>query len=90
MGPVDHPDQGHDAHSLQGRHHRERRRARSTSTVFILASIATRGVRFGVEALLLRVYGEPIRAFIEKRLNQLTWIFLACLIGGFVAVRFIF
>ena len=58
--------------------------------VFVLASIATRGVRFGAEALLLRVYGEPIRVFIEKRLNQLTWIFLACLIGGFVAVRFIF
>jgi membrane protein YqaA with SNARE-associated domain len=59
-------------------------------TVFVLASIVTRGVRFGAEALLLRLYGEPIRQFIEKRLNQLTWIFLACLVGGFVAVRFIF
>ena len=59
-------------------------------TVFILASILTRGVRFGAEAVLLWYYGEPIRAFIEKRLNQLTWIFLACLIGGFVAIRFIF
>ena len=59
-------------------------------TVFILASIVTRGVRFGAEAVLLWYYGEPIRAFIEKRLNQLTWIFLACLIGGFVAIRFVF
>lgn len=59
-------------------------------TVFILASIATRGARFGIEALLLWAFGEPIREFIDKRLNQLTWIFLACLIGGFVAIRFIF
>jgi membrane protein YqaA with SNARE-associated domain len=58
--------------------------------VFVLASITTRGLRFYLEALLLRVYGEPIREFIEKRLNQLTWIFLACLIGGFVAIRFVF
>jgi membrane protein YqaA with SNARE-associated domain len=36
--------------------------------VFLAVSILVRGLRFGGEALLLKIYGEPIRAFVEKRL----------------------
>ena len=36
--------------------------------LFIGVSILVRGLRFGGEALLLKIYGEPIRGFVEKRL----------------------
>jgi membrane protein YqaA with SNARE-associated domain len=57
---------------------------------FVWASIVTRGLRFFLVAALLRKYGEPIRAFIEKRLTLVMWLFLIVLVGGFVAVKFLF
>jgi membrane protein YqaA with SNARE-associated domain len=57
---------------------------------FVWASIVTRGARFFLVAALLWKFGEPIRAFVEKRLTLLTWLFLIALIGGFVAFRYIF
>lgn len=56
---------------------------------FVLASIAARGLRFFVVATLLWYFGEPIRRFIEKYLGPLFILFVVCLIGGFVAVRFV-
>jgi membrane protein YqaA with SNARE-associated domain len=35
---------------------------------FLAVSVLVRGLRFGGEALLLKIYGEPIRAFVEERL----------------------
>jgi len=57
---------------------------------FVWASIVTRGARFFLVAALLWKFGAPIRAFIEKRLTLLMWLFLIALVGGFVAVRFLF
>jgi membrane protein YqaA with SNARE-associated domain len=57
---------------------------------FVWASIVTRGIRFFLVAALLWKFGEPIRAFIEKRLTLLTWLFLIALVGGFVAFRYLF
>ena len=57
---------------------------------FVWASIVTRGLRFFLVAALLWKYGEPIRAFIEKRLTLVMWLFLIVLVGGFVAVKFLF
>jgi membrane protein YqaA with SNARE-associated domain len=57
---------------------------------FVWASIVTRGARFFLIAALLWKFGEPVRAFIEKHLTALTWIFLVALIGGFVAFRYLF
>ena len=57
--------------------------------IFIVASIASRGLRFFVEAGLLYWIGPPIRAFIEKRLGLVFAVFMACLIGGFVAIRYV-
>jgi len=57
---------------------------------FVWASIVTRGIRFFLVAALLWKYGEPIRAFIEKRLTLVMWLFLIALVGGFVAVKFLF
>jgi membrane protein YqaA with SNARE-associated domain len=57
---------------------------------FIGASIVARAMRFFLVAALLYFVGEPIRAFIEKRLTLVTTAFLVLLVGGFVAVRYIF
>lgn len=57
---------------------------------FVTASVAARGLRFFVVASLLFWLGEPIRTFIERYLGVLTVIFMICLIGGFVAVRYFF
>jgi membrane protein YqaA with SNARE-associated domain len=57
---------------------------------FVWASIVTRGIRFFAVSALLWKFGEPIRAFIEKRLALVTWVFLIALIGGFVAFRYLF
>ncbi len=58
--------------------------------IFTVASVAARGLRFFIVAGLLWKYGEPIRAFIEKRLSLLFWLFCGLLVGGFVAAKFIF
>jgi membrane protein YqaA with SNARE-associated domain len=57
---------------------------------FIGASIIARAMRFYLVAGLLYFFGEPIRAFIEKRLGLVMVVFLVLLVGGFVAVKYIF
>jgi membrane protein YqaA with SNARE-associated domain len=57
---------------------------------FILASIVTRAMRFYLVAGLLYFFGEPIRDFIEKRLTLVTTVFVVLLVGGFVAVKYLF
>jgi membrane protein YqaA with SNARE-associated domain len=42
--------------------------AKLNFALFIGVSLLVRGLRFTSEALLLKIYGEPIRAFVEKRL----------------------
>ena len=56
---------------------------------FVLASIVSRIPRFFLVAALLRRYGDPIRAFIEKRLYLVTTLFLLFLIGGFVVIEYL-
>jgi membrane protein YqaA with SNARE-associated domain len=58
-------------------------------TVFLLASIVARGLRFFVVAALLWKFGAPIRDFIEKRLALVFTLLVILLIGGFYAVRYI-
>lgn len=57
---------------------------------FILVSILGRGLRFFLVAWLLHRFGAPIQAFIEKNLGLLFTLFMVLLVGGFVAVRYIF
>jgi len=57
---------------------------------FIIVSIIGRAFRFFLVAALLYKFGEPIRIFIEKRLGLMFILFCALLVGGFVAVKFIF
>lgn len=57
---------------------------------FTLASIVARAMRFYLVAGLLYYFGEPIRDFIERRLMLVTTIGAVLLVGGFVAVKYLF
>lgn len=57
---------------------------------FTIVSIIGRGLRFFVVSALLYWFGEPIRTFIEKRLGLMFTLFCILLIGGFLAVKFLF
>jgi membrane protein YqaA with SNARE-associated domain len=57
---------------------------------FMLASVIARAMRFYLVAGLLYFFGEPIREFIEKRLNVVTTVFIVLLVLGFVAIRYVF
>lgn len=54
---------------------------------FVAASIVGRGLRFGIVAALLRLWGEPAREFIDRHLGILTILFAVLLIGGFFVIR---
>lgn len=57
--------------------------------LFIVTSVIGRAGRFFIVAGLLWRFGPPIRDFIEQRLGLVFTVFMACLIGGFVALRFL-
>lgn len=57
-------------------------------SLFILFSTISRGGRFFLIAGLLYFFGEPIRGFIERRLEVLTVGAVAVGIGGFVLIRY--
>ena len=58
--------------------------------VFGLASMASRGIRFFLEAALLYWLGPPVRDFIEKRLELVTLVVFVLGLGGFIAVKYLF
>ncbi len=55
--------------------------------MFLLASTVSRSARFFLVALLIRKFGEPITAFIDKYFNILSLIFTILLIGGFLVLK---
>lgn len=57
--------------------------------VFFAASVTARALRFFIVAALLWKFGDPIRTFIEKRLGLVFAAFVAVLLGGFYAVKFL-
>jgi membrane protein YqaA with SNARE-associated domain len=57
--------------------------------LFVIASAAARGARFFMVAALLHWFGEPIRAFIERRLTLVTTLFVVALVGGFIVIKYI-
>jgi membrane protein YqaA with SNARE-associated domain len=56
--------------------------------LFIGVSVLVRGLRFGSEALLLKIYGEPIRAFVEKRLALVASAVAVLLVGLVLLLKF--
>jgi membrane protein YqaA with SNARE-associated domain len=57
--------------------------------VFILSAIVARGARFLLLAWLLRTFGSPIKAFIEKRLKLIAALAAAAIIVLYFAIRYL-
>ncbi|MFN3525363.1 MAG: YqaA family protein [Paracoccus sp. (in: a-proteobacteria)] len=57
--------------------------------VFIATAIIGRALRFFIVAGLLWRFGAPIRDFIERRLGLVFTVFMVCLVGGFIALRYL-
>jgi len=64
--------------------------ARFNLSYFVLLCAITRGSRFTLEAALLFWLGEPVREFIEKRLELVTVAFLLLIVAGFLIARYAF
>lgn len=57
--------------------------------VFIAASVVTRGARFFLVAALLRIFGDQVRDFIERRLTLVTTLMAAGIVLGFVILKYL-
>jgi membrane protein YqaA with SNARE-associated domain len=55
--------------------------------LFMAASLLTRGARFFLVAALLRLFGNQVRDFIERRLTLVTSLLAAGVVGGFLVLR---
>ena len=55
--------------------------------VFAIASVLSRGARFFLVAALLWAWGDPMRAFIERRLGLLVTLGFVLLLAGFLALK---
>ena len=58
--------------------------------VFVFASALSRSSRFFLTAFLLKVFGPSIKEFIDKYFNLLSILFVALLIAGFFALKYLF
>jgi membrane protein YqaA with SNARE-associated domain len=56
---------------------------------FVAYSLLGRGLRFGAEGVLLRFFGAPILAWVEKWFEWVAIGFAVILIGGFVALSWL-
>jgi membrane protein YqaA with SNARE-associated domain len=56
---------------------------------FILASIVSRTISFMIVGVLFRLFGAPIKAFIDKYLGLATAGFVIVVVGGFLAVAYL-
>ena len=56
---------------------------------FLAASLASRGLRFFLEAALLAMFGPPIRGFVERHLGLTTTLAVVVAVLGFVALTWL-
>lgn len=52
---------------------------------FVLASLVSRSISFMIVGVLFRLFGAPIKRFIDKYLGLVTAAFVVLVIGGFIA-----
>ena len=57
---------------------------------FLLASTVSRSLRFFIVSFLIYKFGKPIKKYIDKYFNTLTFIFVILIILGFIAIKYIF
>jgi membrane protein YqaA with SNARE-associated domain len=53
---------------------------------FVLASLVSRSISFMIVGVLFRLFGAPIKRFIDKYLGWVTIGFVALVVGGFLAL----
>lgn len=58
--------------------------------VLLAASVVSRGARFFLLAGLLKLFGAPVKALLDRHFGLITSLFALLLVGGFLAVRFLF
>jgi membrane protein YqaA with SNARE-associated domain len=63
--------------------------AQISFTLFVVSCIVFRGARFFALAFALRRWGEPIKAFIERRLGLIAALVAAALIALYFAVKYL-
>ncbi len=56
---------------------------------FVGACLLGRGFRFFLEGFLLKLYGKPILAWMEKWFDLVAILFTVILVGGFVALKYL-
>ena len=56
-------------------------------SLFIVASALSRSARFLLVAGLIRLFGAPVKAFIDRWFNVLSIAFVVLLVGGFVVIK---
>jgi membrane protein YqaA with SNARE-associated domain len=56
---------------------------------FIGASVVSRAISFMIVGVLFRLFGAPIKAFIDRYLGMVTAGFVVLVIGGFLALTFL-
>ena len=56
--------------------------------IFVLASAVGRAGRFFLVAGMIRLFGEPIKSFIDKYFNLLSILFVILLVGGFLVIKY--
>lgn len=54
---------------------------------FVITSMIGRAARFFLVAAILRIWGAPVRAAIEKHFDAFTLAFLVLLVAGFMVIR---
>lgn len=63
--------------------------AQISFTLFVISCIVFRGARFFALAFALRRWGEPIKAFIERRLGLIAALIAAALIALYFAIKYL-
>jgi membrane protein YqaA with SNARE-associated domain len=58
--------------------------------IFVVASLLSRSARFFLVASFIYKFGPPIRTFIDRYFNLLTWIFMFLIVCGFLLIRYVF
>jgi len=53
---------------------------------FVLAALVSRSISFLIVGVLFRLFGRPIKAFIDKYLGLATLGFVVLVVGGFLAI----
>jgi len=57
---------------------------------FLILSVITRSLRFGLVASLIYFFGEPVRLAIEKYLEVVLVVFLVIVVAGYLIARYVF